>query len=233
MNHKKSLALVSTSALAAGAAHASIIYSGTLNLQQPLGADDPNIRQPVDMTGDGLPDFTFGYEFGTVWNGQLTPVVQKPYVDVRTSVSTYIPTQSGIVQVLGHAANTGLPVTPAGTMIDSTYAATYPPEVSSGRGYMYQDGGTAAVVGDWSGSAITDAYVGIEINPGDGTHFGWLHFIDNPTTSPMSLTLVDWGYQGSPSVGILAGAVPEPSVGALGALGLAGLVALRRRRHAA
>src|SRR5215471_19866209 len=109
MNTKQSLALVSTSALAAGMAQGATIWSGPLNLVQTLGADDPNVRQPVNMLGGPNPDFTFGYEFGTVWNGQLVPVVEKPYVDVRTSVSTGIPVQSGLLSVLGHASNTGLP----------------------------------------------------------------------------------------------------------------------------
>jgi hypothetical protein len=63
-------------------------------------------------------------------------------------------------------------------------------------------------------------------------HKGWLHFIDNPVSNPQSLTLVDYAYESTPNLGIPAGAgaVPEPSVCALGALGLAGLLASRRRR---
>lgn len=228
MNTKQSLALVSTSTLAAGMAQGAVIYSGSLNLVQTLGVDDPDVRQSVNMLGGPNPDFTFGYEFGTIWNGQLVPVVEKPYVDVRTSVSTYIPVQSGMVSVLGHVSNTGLPVTGPGTMIDAGYAATYP-LLTGGRGYMYQDGGTGAVVGDWSGTAITDGYVGIEVNPGDGTHYGWLHFIDNPTTPTHSLTLVDWAYESAVGVGISTSAVPEPSSLALAGVGLASLLILRKR----
>jgi len=209
--------------LAAGIAQGAVIYSGPLNLQQNLGLDDPDIRQPVNMLGGVNPDFTFGYEFGSSWNGVYVPVVQKPYVDVRTSFNS----MSGMVSVLGKA-NQGLPVTPLGTMIDASYASIYP-TIGDGRGYMYQDGGTAAVVGDWSGTAITDAYVGIEVNPGDGTHYGWLHFIDDPTTDPMHLTLVDWAYESTPGVGIEIAAVPEPSTAALAGLGLASL--LLRRKH--
>src|SRR5215472_17326334 len=177
------------------------------------------------MLGGPNPDFTFGYEFGT----SVSPTPEKPYVDVRTGpVSTYIPVQSGMLSVLGHASNTGLPVTGPGTMIDAGYAAANP-ILTGGRGYMYQDGGTAAVVGDWSGTAITDGYVGIELNPGDGTHYGWLHFIDNPTTPTHSLTLVDWAYESAVGVGISTSAVPEPSSLALGGVGMAALLMLRKR----
>jgi MYXO-CTERM domain-containing protein len=219
MNSKKSLALVSTSALAAGMAQGSVIYSGPLNLQQSSSAT--LTRQGVDMTGDGINDFAFGFE-------AVSP--PKPYVDARTFVDGALPNQSGIIGVLTKA-NTGLPVTLAGTMIDASYAATFPPQpIADGRGYMYENGNGDAVVGDWSNTATTDAYVGVELALSGGTRFGWLHFIDDPVSNPLTLTLVDYAYESAPGVGLQAGVIPEPSVGALGALGLAGLLASRRRR---
>ena len=213
MNTKQSIALASTSAMAAGIAHGSVIYSGPLNLQQVYS--DSNYRQGVDMTGDGVNDFTFGVEAGA----------QKPYVDARTYVGTDVPSQSGILSVLANAS-AGFPVTPAGTLINSSFAALYPP-VADGRGYMYQDG-NSNVVGDWSGTDPTDAYVGIELSLNSGMSYGWLHFIDNPGTQ--SLTLVDWAYESTPGAGITTGAVPEPSALALGGLGIGALLALRRRK---
>jgi hypothetical protein len=229
MKTKQSVAMVSASALAAGMAQGSVIYSGPLSLQQNLGSDDPNVRQAVNMIGDSTPDFTFGYEFGTVWNGVVVPSVQKPYVDVRTAPSTYIPVQSGLVGILGQA-DTGLPVTGLGTTIDAAYASTNP-VLAGGRGYMYQAGDGSAVVGDWSGTAVTEGYVGIVLTPGDGTHYGWLHFIDNPTTNPNSLTLVDWAYESTPGVGIEITVIPEPSTSAMVGAGVAGLLMLRKRRQ--
>ena len=213
MNTKQSLALASTSAMAAGIAHGSVVYSGPLNLEQIYS--DASYRQGVDMTGDGVNDFAFGFEANA----------QKPYVDARTYVGTDVPGQSGIVSLLSYA-NTGFPVTPSGTMIDGTYATTYP-AMLAGRGYMYEDG-NGDVAGDWSNTATTDAYVGIELSLTSGTSYGWLHFNDNPTAQ--SLTLVDWAYESSPGVGIETGAVPEPSSLALGGIGIAALLKLRRRK---
>ena len=95
---------------------------------------------------------------------------------------------------------------------------------------MYENGDGNAVVGDWSNTATTDAYVGVELALSGGTSFGWLHFIDDPASTPQTLTLVDWAYQSTPGVGIATGVIPEPSAFALSGLGLAGLLAARRRR---
>ena len=217
MNTKQSVALVSTSALAAGIAQGGIVYSGQLNLQQTF--DSNNYRQPVNITGGPYSDFYFGYETAAT----------KPYIDVRSPLEGG--PQSGLLSILAKA-NNGLPVTTAGTTIDAAYATLYP--VADGtigaRAYMYNDDSGSKVIGDWSNTAITDAYVGIELSLSGGTSYGWVHFIDNPTTSPVSLTLVDWAYQSNPNVGIQAGAVPEPSALALGGLGVAAMMALRKRR---
>jgi hypothetical protein len=214
MNKKQSIALVSVSALAAGIAEGAVIYSGPLTLQQN---NEGTARQPVDMTGDGISDFTFGYEGA-----------QKPYVDARTSVSTEIPVQSGIVGILGKS-NKGLPVTAAGTMIDVSYASTYP-VIGDKRGYFFHDDGDN-LAGDWSNTEINRGFVGIELTLSGQTHYGWLQFIDNPTASPANLTLVDWAYESTPGLGIEATLIPEPSTGALAGAGLATLLMLRMRRQ--
>jgi len=218
MNTKTSIALLSTTGLAAGIAQSQVVSSGPLNLTQTYSGS--LYRQQVDMTADGTPDFTFGFEGSA----------QKPYFDARTGApGNGAPNaQSGIVSILAYA-NTGLPVTPAGTTIDAAYATTYPAQPggssSGGRGYMYLDGGGSTVVGDWSNTSITEGYVGIMLN---GTSYGWLHFIDDP--SAQSLTLVDWAYQSTPGVGLQTGPVPEPSTLALGGIGAAALMVYLRRR---
>jgi len=215
MKTKQSVALVSVSALAAGMAEGAVIYSGPLNLLQN---DDIVGRQPVDMTGDSLSDFTFGYEAGAL----------KPYVDARTYVSAEIPVQSGIVSILGKA-NKGLPVTPAGTMIDASYASLYP-VIADQRGYFFHDDGDN-LAGDWSNTEINQGFVGIELTLGGQTHYGWLQFIDDPTAAPVNLTLVDWAYESTPEMGIETAVIPEPSTLTLTGVGMAALLMLRKRRQ--
>lgn len=213
MNKRKSVVLASASALTAGVAQGSVVYSGPLNIQQNY--DSVNYRTPINLGVSGTNDFTFGYDGNTL----------KPYVDTRTSVSATI-NQSGVMSLFEKPGSKGFPVTPAGTMIDATYAASFPTNFA--RGYMYQDD-TQTVAGDWSNTAVTEGFVGFELALGGNINYGWLHFIDNPISSPTSLTLVDWAYQSTPGLGIQTIEAPEPSACALAGLGVAALLARKRR----
>jgi hypothetical protein len=203
--------------LAAGVAQGSVIYSGPLNLQQTFTSS--SYRQGVSFPGvSGTNDFTFGFE----------AAANKPYVDARTYVGTDVGGQSGLVSWLAKA-NAGLPLTPAGTMIDPSYAATYP-AIAAGRAYFTVDGSSGNTTGDWSATAVNEGFVGMELTLSGGTSYGWLHFIDNPTAASPTLTLVDYAYESTPGVGIETVIVPEPSALALGSVGMVALLALRKRK---
>jgi len=73
----------------------------------------------------------------------------------------------------------------------------------------------------------THGYSGFSINPGDGTHYGWIELTRG------SLTIGQMGYQDVAGVAavIPGGAVPEPGTLGLGAIGLFAVFAQRRRRR--
>jgi hypothetical protein len=213
MNTKQTVGYVSVSALAAGMAQGAVVYSGSLDAQQTY--TESVYRQGVDMTGDSFNDFTFGYDGSA----------QKPYIDTRTAIG--LDAQSGAVDILGQG-DSGLPVTPAGTMIDAAYESLNP-VIAGDRGYLYQND-SEAVVGDWPANAVTEGFVGVKLTLSGQTHYGWLRLLNNPTSNPQSLTLRDWAYESTPNLGIETTVVPEPSAAALAGLAAALALAARRKQ---
>src|SRR5689334_4986645 len=94
---RKTFALLSTSALAAGAAHGAVIYT-PINIT--LSASG---KLALDLNQDGLPDFQLGFAGAP-----------KPYIN-------NVPPGVTSSYVLSSSTDQGLPLTPAGTMIDGGY----------------------------------------------------------------------------------------------------------------
>jgi hypothetical protein len=198
---RKTFALLSTSALAAGAAQAAITYS-------PVNVTiTGNSSVTLDLDQDGTPDF------------KIVGSSAKPYIN-----STPNP---GSAFVLSDSTTQGLPLTPAGTMIDGSY------ESAQATGYFNEALSSGTVVGGWTAAGDNEGYVGLEMAEGDGTHYGWAHFIYNATNAPPninatgSIRLIDAAMESAPNVGILAGQTadtgtpvvamaPSPQTGYLG-----------------
>jgi len=187
VKRKQSIAIVSTSALAAGVAQGAVTYSGLLNIELPCPDDWIVAPAQIDMDGDFVTDFNVGFD------GYTSSNWRKPFVDTRS--------------ILGSAALTqpdsGAPVTPFGTMIDANYLA---PSLTQ-KAYLSQNG-DGATVGEWPQTVTTEGYVGVELfdTVGSTTNFGWIHLIYSAVVSnPPTLTLVDWAYETTPGVGIPAG----------------------------
>jgi hypothetical protein len=211
MKPTKILLLSSASALVAGAARGSVVYSGPI--------DDvltgTNAFQ-LDLNNDGT-DFNIRFDGGGSGGS-----VNKPFVDARISQGL-----SGTGFVLGGlgADTNGVPVTPAGTAIGAAYASSFPGE---NTGYLYQDYNNNTV-GNWSDTSVTDGYVGLELVNGIADSYGWVQLIFNPTAATPSLTVVDYAYETSPNTDIITG-VPEPTTLALAGVGAAALLLRKRKK---
>ncbi len=198
MKRKQTFALVSTSALAAGMAQGAVTYSGIINTQVPADPTAPARGADFDLNQDGLNDFYLGFDgFGT-----SNP--QKPYLQGYAVTSPGSTARARSYFDAGRNKTTyGLPITQFGTMIDGNYLE---PNLTTGYDYFYQNG-DGPYVGDWPKGARTEGYVGLELYDASTstTNFGWAHVIYDGTTPTNSLTLVDFGYETSAGVGIVAG----------------------------
>lgn len=81
-----------------------------------------------------------------------------------------------------------------------------------------------------------DGYLGFEFPLENGTHYAWVHFdaSENLRNSDGSISGIGgyidgWAWETTPGLGIVAGAIPEPSLSLFAALSFSGLL-LRRRR---
>jgi hypothetical protein len=204
MNRKQSVSFVSVSALAAGMAQGAVSYSGLINTTLPK---DSGGTIPIDLNGDSNQDFTIGFDGSGSPNNS-----NKPYI---SGTPDSAPGSTPLAQLASDGWY-GLPVTPFGTPIDSSYL-TPVPDTAPGpaRAYLNQDNQgnidpKYPVIGAWGVNSPTEGYVGLEMYDNTGlsnTNFGWARLIYNNNLG--TLTLVDYAYETTPGVGIVAGATNE------------------------
>ncbi len=190
MNKKQVLAVVFTLMAAVGMAVGSITYSGPQNYTIAVGQ-----AYLLDQDNDASIDFVITF---------LTGSQQKVYLDARTS-------ENPNAWCLVKPATFGYPVTKFGTNIDAAYAAAL---VTNKIGFLNQaTDANSTVVGDWSGSARTEGYVGTVFTDGTTfTNYGWVHLIYNGLVNPRTLTVVDYALETTSGKGIVAGATADVNV---------------------
>ena len=201
----KHFACAAAVTVVAGAANASVVYSGVINFACAVDIDGCYINVQTNTLsngpGSGVPGWDVnpyssggGMNFITPGGGQLR------YPGVTA----------------GPAGNLAL-----GTSIGSTGSYN-----TSTTGVVF---GSAA--GNWQYSA--ENIIGFRFVAAAGTtHYGWMRFLMGAAGSSgtsMTRTVLDYGWESAAAVAITAGAGSIPAPGAIALLGLAGLAARRRR----
>lgn len=190
---RRTVALLSTSALAAGAAQGAVLYTPVnITLSQ-------NGMLALDLNQDGTPDFQMAFQVGLLGHAS-----DKPYIATAPPALT-------TPFVLSSSPSNALPVTPIGTPINSSY------QTAQSVGWFNSQliSGNDVVVGSWTNAGDVEGYVGLELVEGDGTHYGWAHFIYNANGVPPNnndngtLRLVDAAIETAPDVGIQTGQTAE------------------------
>ncbi|MGC3958071.1 MAG: hypothetical protein QM813_09075 [Verrucomicrobiota bacterium] len=204
MNKKRTLAVTSTSVLAASMAQGAVVYTG-VNVQ--LIPDQNQVYSyPFDLDGNSSIDFVAAFHN----HNQNKPYIECRPSDLPAGISSTLGwTLSNNHVDTGNSAYWGAAVTPFGTAIDATFATTNAPQKTA---YLYQDWENQTL-GDWPINGVTDAFVGLAIidDANFTTNFGYAHLILNGTASPKTLTLVGYGYETQAGKGIIAGAQVTPA----------------------
>ena len=194
----------------APSAEATIVYSGTVNLN-------------IQSTTNGLYLNVVLYPaVGSINEPGNTGGSTVPGWDVNpwssSGLSFFLATGGGYVQRTGGGATANLPL---GTMIDGT---------------SLYGGSDASTTGAQPFVLSSTNYVGFKFLGQDAlTHYGWMQISVGTTLGGQPRTLVSFAYEDVAGVGILAGAVPEPSTFALLGVMAAGALGVRewRKRKAA
>ncbi|HOW80656.1 MAG TPA: hypothetical protein PK406_14520, partial [Verrucomicrobiota bacterium] len=188
---QKAFTLLSTSALAAGAAQGAVLYT-------PINITIPgNGKLNLDLNQDSVADFL------------ITGGSTKPQIDNT-------PSPAGTAYVLSQSADMGLPLTTVATVIDGTYESAQPKGYFNQKNV---EGVGGVTVGDWTAAGDNEGYVGLELTDGLGTtNYGWAHFVYNATNkvpnvnATGTLRLIDAAMETTPNVGIPAGQTAEAGV---------------------
>jgi hypothetical protein len=204
MNKKQSLALASTSLMAAGVAHGSYLWSGSIDYEIP-GTGSIFYSQIIDLQNVGTENFQVRFD------GYNSPGSTKPFVSARSGdgASANAWTLSTTNMDAGtNIATAGAPLTGFGTNIGMAYAAQWPPAKTAYLCQNYQK----ETVGQWPDNANTEGYVGVELNDGAGnTNYAWVHLIYQAANiNDVQLEVVDYCYQTTPNVPIIAGVTNDP-----------------------
>ena len=205
------VAASSASLLAAHSASADIIYSGVINFACAVDIDGCYVNVETGLLSNGPGSGVPGWDLN-------------PY-STSGGMNFYNSTGGGQMRRAGVTAGTAGNLA-VGTSIGSTGS------FNTGTSNVYGTTSSTGLLGGWTYSS--ENIIGFKfVGTGGTTHYGWMRFAmganNGGTTAGPTRTIVDYGWESTAGVAILAGAGAVPAPGALALLGLAGLATRRRR----
>jgi hypothetical protein len=196
------------------AARAEVIVTA-LPARQVFFTDFPvSLYAPIDINGDSVADFTFGYD--------------SSFVGLRTERGNRLvyqiappPNLGGPVQRLPESFLIGTELgTPGIGWRSADLRDGYVSEGETRFVTIIQclaTGFDVACASTWPAGPPQRGFIGLEFELGDGVHYGY--FDVSVSGSGPGATLHGWAYESIPNLPITAVAVPEPSTWALIVLG--------------
>ena len=202
----KHFACAAAVTVVAGAANASVVYSGVINFVCAVDIDGCYINVQTNSLSNGPGSGVPGWDVNPYSSGG--------------GMNFFNSTGGGQLRYPGVTAG------PAGNLALGTSIGSTGSYNTATTGVVF---GSAA--GNWQYSA--ENIIGFRFVAAAGTtHYGWMRFqmgAAGSSGTSMTRTVVDYGWESDAAVAITAGAGAIPAPGAIALLGLAGLAARRRR----
>jgi len=202
MKTKKTILVASSSMLAAGMAQGAITYT---QVNQQIGTGDSGFY--FDLNGDSSQDFRVFFDA----NNASKPCV----LGTQGAINPTPYVLNELIMNPSNTDNNGIPVIPFGTTltsqvtVDTNTVSIGTDQHGKNEGYLYQNGENN-LVGQWPINQDTIGYVALamvntNVTPAT-TNYGWLHLeLNGFNTSSPVITVIDYAYENTAGVNILAG----------------------------
>ena len=185
-----------------------------------------------DVNGDGIFDFSFNNRYPNTAPGNTGVIWQLSMNPFSSAATNGLVSYSGPFVRYAFALQEGTPVGSFSSDFSTQTQVVLGSKYSYGSAGVNYYGGFAAGGPNGSVNPGTFAFVGFRFNAADGTHYGWMKLSVNAG-------IIDFhtaAYESTPNTAIITTIldplVPEPgtmALLALGAVGVIGAVAKRRR----
>ncbi len=191
---------------------------------------DGFLKLTLDFNQDGIPEFVIAtnlYSVGILHDiGNRIFIRSDPPPNIGGSAASII----GGAEIAGTSENTSYRWYGGGFFYPGSFGENLSETV------RYTTIGLAFDTGSLGHTRGKDGYLGFEFTLEDGLHYAWVHFdasanarLADGTIFGIGGYIDGWAWETTPGKGILAGAVPEPSVLLLACATLGSWMFFRRR----